>query len=199
MDISYQKRIDKIVSVVTKNGTEFPRSIFSDQLVKMGLVTVDEWIDYAKGVIMNSKNVEGRTLILLREDKKAHISPCFIVARGCGGSLPESYVQPHIENDECEYEKLSSHIGKATLIKFTSSGELSESIQINKEIVEVKAGEMHTILFYSPFVVLFEEKKVVPNLSKTYVSIFPREGDVNTSTLLRSWHEFADKARAGIN
>ncbi len=198
MDLTYQKRIDKVVTEITKNGTEFPRSIFSDQLVKMGLTTVGEWIDYAKGVIMNSKNVEGRTLILLREDKKAHISPCFIVARGHGGILSESYVQPHIENDKCEYEKLSIHTGKATLIKFTLSGELSESIPIDKETIEVKPGEMHTIIFDSPFAVIFEEKKVVPNLSKTYVSIFPREGEAITSSLLLLWHEFADKDRVGI-
>lgn len=192
MDLSYQKRIDKAIAEVTKNGTEFPRSIFSDQLIKMGLVGIDEWIDYAKGVIMNPKNVVGRTLVLLREDVKAYISPCFIVARGSGGSLSESYVQPHIENEKCEYEKLSLRIGKATLIKFTSNGELSESIPISKKIIEVKPGEIHSILFESPFVVLFEEKKVVPNLSKTFVSIFPREGDTNTADLLKSWHQFAN-------
>lgn len=192
MDTLYQKSINKVVAKVTKNGTEFPRSIFSDQLINMGLSNTNEWIDYAKGVVMDPKNVEGRTLILLREDKEAHISPCYIVARGRGGDLPESYVQPHIENNKCEYEKLSLHSGKATLIKFTLNEELSEAIPISKEIVEVKPGEMHTILFDSPFVVLFEEKKVVPNLNKTFISSFPREGEYGTLDLLQSWHKFAD-------
>lgn len=192
MNVSYQKRIDRVVAEVTKNGTKFPRSIFSDQLVKMGLVNTDEWIDYAKGVIMSPKNVEGRTLVLLLEDKESHISPCFIIARGRGGSLSESYVQPHIENDKCEYEKLTLKIGKATLIKFKSDGELSEAIPIGKNKIEVKPGEMHSILFDSPFVVLCEEKKVIPNVNKTYSSIFPREGDEGTVDLLQSWHQFAD-------
>lgn len=185
-------KIKRVVDEVTKNGLEFPRAVFAIQLVELGLKTTDEWIEYAKKVVLDPKNYVGRTLILLRAKKEMLQSPAILVARGRGGNLPESYLQPHIENKNCKYEKLSLLEGKAILIKLDMQGSLLEALPISKKIIEIKPGEVHTVIFDSPLVVLYEVKKVIPGLDKIFIPNSVPEGDPRVPQLLEEWHHFAD-------
>ena len=189
------KAIERVVAEVTKNGEEFPRAVFVNQLVEMGLVTSTDWIEYAKKVVLDPKNHEGRTLVLLRAKKEMQRSPCILVARGRGGHLPESYVQPHTEHSKCTYEKLALIEGNASLIKLDMQGNILTATPIIEKIIEIDPGEVHTIVFESPIVVLFEEKEVRPGLEKIFISNSVPEGDPRIPHILAKWHDFADKVR----
>lgn len=191
--------IDKIVAQLTENGTKFPRAVFANDLAKMGLTTSNEWIEYAKRVVTDPRNLEGRTLVLLRAKKEMLVSPCILVARGKGGNLSESYVQPHTENTNCKYEKLALIEGKASLIKLDKQGELLEANPIVEKIAIINPGEIHTVVFESSIVVLFEEKMVIPGLDKIFVPGSQPEGSAEVPALLEKWHNYADEARAKLS
>lgn len=170
---------------------EFPRAIFANELIKLGLATQDEWIGYAKKIVLNPKNILGRILILLRKKKEDLVSPALIIARGFGSKLRESYIQPHVENENCEYEKLKLISGVSSLIKFDKEGLPKKSIRLTKKLISIKPGEIHTVIFESPLVVLYEIKKVKPGLPKLFIKNSLPEGDPNVSSELKKWHEFA--------
>lgn len=190
MQPSVSSKIQLAISQTIGKNSEFPRFVFANELIKFGLNTREEWITYAKMIVLNPKNKLGRILILLRKKKESLVSPAIIVARGVGSSLSESYIQPHTENKNCEYEKLSLIKGTASLIKFNKNGSPYDSIQITKKLISINPGEIHSVVFESPLVVLYEIKKVRPGLPKLFVKNSLPEDSPDVPDLLQRWHEF---------